>query len=316
MELDMTYVYQVYQDGSFSRAAEHLFLTQPALSIAIRRIEKTLGMPLFDRNKRPLELTEAGKAYIHAVEETKFIEEEMLQQISDIRDLNTGTLRIGGSHYLTAYILPSVLAGFNHEYPGIRIEITEESAADLAVMITERKLDLTFNCDENFVKDYRHYPAFKDTVLLAVPAEEPVNRSLGDMALNTKDILEKRHLAEDCPVLSLTEFRELEFILLSEGNNMYDRSQQFFSESGFTPKVKMTLSQLVTAWHLAQSGLASTFISDRLVNKDSTDMYFYKLNSKAARRQFYIVLPNKTYTSYATSAFIRYFQSFKEEKLL
>ena len=68
MQQEMKYVYQVYLDGSISRAAEHLYITQPALSIAIQKIENELGMPLFDRSTRPLTLTLAGQIYIEAVQ--------------------------------------------------------------------------------------------------------------------------------------------------------------------------------------------------------------------------------------------------------
>ena len=60
MELNMQYIYQVYQDGSFTKAAEKLFLTQPALSMAVRQEEKILGAALFDRSRRPLALTPAA----------------------------------------------------------------------------------------------------------------------------------------------------------------------------------------------------------------------------------------------------------------
>lgn len=67
MQQDFKYIYQLYLDGSFSKAAENLYLTQPALSIAIQKIEASMGMPLFDRSKRPLKLTQAGEIYIQAI---------------------------------------------------------------------------------------------------------------------------------------------------------------------------------------------------------------------------------------------------------
>ena len=60
MQPEMKYIYTVYQCGSFSKAAEKLFLTQPALSISVQKAEHEVGMPLFNRDKKPLELTEAG----------------------------------------------------------------------------------------------------------------------------------------------------------------------------------------------------------------------------------------------------------------
>ena len=72
MQQEMKYVYQVYLDGSISRAAEHLYITQPALSMSIQKIENELGMPLFDRGTRPLTLTLAGQIYIETVRQAMF----------------------------------------------------------------------------------------------------------------------------------------------------------------------------------------------------------------------------------------------------
>lgn len=310
MQQEMRYVFEVWQEGSFSKAAEKLYLTQPALSIAIQKIEKGVGMPLFDRSQRPLTLTPAGEAYIRTVQQTVYLEQELEQELGDIRDLKRGKIRMGGSHYLNAYILPEILSGFSRKYPGIQLELLESSSAVLAEMLDQRKLDLTFNCNPKFMQDFERYPAFYDTILLAVPESDPINEKTGSFSLSAEDVVRGRHLDEDCPTVHLEEFREVSFVLLSEGNNLYDRSIQLFEEAGFEPKIKMVLSQLVTAYHLAESNFAATFVSDRLVRSGSGGLRFYKLDSDLIRRIFYILLPKRRYTSYATRQFIAYFLDF------
>ena len=310
MEQEMKYVYQVYLEGSFSKAAEKLFITQPALSVSIQKTEERLGAPLFDRKTRPVCLTPAGKACIAMLKQELCLEQELAQRISDIRDCTTGTLCIGGSHYLNAYILPEILAGFSRKYPGIQLTLLERSAARLAEMLEARELDLTFNCDPAFFLDYPRYPAFQDTVLLAVPESWPGLSDLESAALSTVDIQNDVHLQSDCPVVSLEPFWNLPFIFLNEGNNLHDREVLLFQEAGYTPNVKLTLAQLVTAYHLAEHGFAATFVSDRLVKRESSRLKFYKLNSEIIHRQFYMLLPKRSYTSFAANAFIRYFQSF------
>ena len=93
MQQDMKYVYQVYLDGSFSKAAENLHLTQPALSIAIQKIEASIGMPLFDRSARPLQLTAAGEIFVDAIKRMESLEQDLKHQISDIQNLNSGEIR-------------------------------------------------------------------------------------------------------------------------------------------------------------------------------------------------------------------------------
>ncbi len=137
MNQEMLYVYTVYQEGSFSKAAEKLFLTQPALSISIQKIEHAIGMPLFDRSRRPLQLTEAGIIYVDTVKKMLLLEQEQQQRLNDIQELVTGTIQLGGSHYLNAYILPEILAGFSGKYPGIRLEIMEAGSFALSEMLAD-----------------------------------------------------------------------------------------------------------------------------------------------------------------------------------
>lgn len=308
MQQEMKYVYQVYLDGSISRAAEHLYITQPALSMSIQKIENELGMPLFDRGTRPLTLTLAGQIYIETVRQAMFLEQDMVRQMEDVRRLNTGSLCIGGSHYLNSYILPQVLTGFSRKYPGIRLQLVERSSAYLAQMLAGRELDLTFNCDPKFLENFQRFPAFYDHILLAVPKEDPINQGLMRAALTSRDIVKQRHLKKSCPTVDLAQFKELEFLLLAQGNNLYDRVRQLFQEAGFDPKIKMEISQLATAYHLAEHGLAATFISDRLVIGERDGLCYYRLDSHLSERLFYILLPERKYISFAVRTFIEYFK--------
>lgn len=117
MQQEMKYIYTVYQKGSFSKAAESLYMTQPALSISIQKVETEIGMPLFNRDKKPLELTEAGKLYIEKIRQIMHLENELAQQLGDLTSLKTGNLRVGGSHYFNSYILPPVIADFKKNGP-------------------------------------------------------------------------------------------------------------------------------------------------------------------------------------------------------
>lgn len=306
MEQDMKYIYQVYQDGSFSAAADHLYMTQPALSIAVKRVEETVGAELFDRSRRPLALTEAGKAYIDAIDHIRYTEEDLSRRIEDLRDMKTGVLRLGGTHFLNCYILAPILASFTKVYPGIQLELYEDSAVRLERRLQNRDLDLTFSCAEEIIEKYDHRPAFYDQVLLAVHKDTPLPSDLDERSLSAQDILNLRHVPRNCPAVNLTEFRDLEFILLREGNNLYTRSGQMFAEAGFTPKVKMTISQMVTSYRLADNGLGAVFISDRLVRSPKTNLRFFKIDSIYTERLFHFLLPKRDYMPFAVRGFIEY----------
>lgn len=74
---ESNYIYEVYRCRSFSKAAEHLFISQPSLSAMVKRVEKEIGMPLFDRSCNPIQLTDAGRFYISHVEKIRQIQTEM-----------------------------------------------------------------------------------------------------------------------------------------------------------------------------------------------------------------------------------------------
>ena len=91
----MGYVYAVYQEGSVSKAAKQLCISQPSLSANIKRIEDRIGYPLFDRSTKPLTLTDCGETYIHAVEQMMETEREFVNYVNDWGILKTGSLILG-----------------------------------------------------------------------------------------------------------------------------------------------------------------------------------------------------------------------------
>lgn len=303
----MQYIYQIYQDGSFTKAAEKLFLTQPALSMAVRQEEKNIGAALFDRSRRPLALTPAGDAYIRTVERMKYLEADLDRELEDLRDVRTGRLHIGGTHYLNCFLLAELLAGFSRKYPGIQLEVSEDSSARLANRLEKRELDLIFSCAPELIERFEHQPAFYDHILLAVPRSVPIPEELAQCAMSAEDIQRERHLSPSCRRVPLERFRELEFVLLQKGNNLYDRSTRMFDSAGFMPKVKLALSQLVTAYRFAENGVGAAFVSDRIVQAaPSPNLTFYAINSPEVDRLFYTLLPQRNYTAYAVKAFIEY----------
>ena len=109
----MEYIYEVYKEKSFSKAAAALFISQPSLSANVKRVENRIGYPIFDRSTKPLQLTEVGKHYIQAVEKVMDIENNLENFILDLGNLKTGTLNVGGSNFFSSWILPPLIADFS-----------------------------------------------------------------------------------------------------------------------------------------------------------------------------------------------------------
>ena len=90
----MDYVYEVYKEKSFTVAAKNLYISQPALSAAIKKVEQKIGTELFDRNSNPIALTDAGRAYIKAVEKIYCVQKDFVYELNDLDQSKTGYLSV------------------------------------------------------------------------------------------------------------------------------------------------------------------------------------------------------------------------------
>ena len=302
MEQEMRYIYSVYKNGSFSKAAAELFITQPALSIAVSKVEARIGVPLFDRTSKPLKLTQAGEYYIRKYREIRNLEYELDRQLHDLADLQTGSLRIGGTHYFDAHVLPPVLVRFADRYPGISLKLVEAGADSLLQMLYDQDIDITFNCTIKPRDSFVRKPCFQDMLLLSVP-RQMVPKDLACAALTPDEICRKKHLEPDCPGISLRDFSSLPFIMLTKGNDLHQRANDIFKEEKIQPAIRMEVRQLATAWHLSDAGMGTTFIPDFLVNGSEEGVVLFRFPSKLAVRIFDLVMSDRHYISSAMTAF-------------
>ena len=309
MELEKTYIYQVYLHGSFSKAAEALFITQPALSIAIRKVEKEIGAAIFNRGQRPLTLTHVGKIYLDHIKKELLLEQELKQQLDDLHGLKSGDLYIGGTNYMNAYLLPPYISRFTRAFPNIHITMSETSSDELIDLLKENKLDFTFSCDEEAIESFESFPSFSDTILLAVPEEFFLPNRLLDKALSSSDIAGGKHREKDCPAVNLKDFPGFPFIAIDPHVNLGARTLKMFEEAGINPRIRINVPQLVTAFSLAASGIGASFISDRLVTGRERGIHFFRLQSRYALRHYYLLLPHRSYTPSAVKEFIKLFES-------
>ena len=123
------YILTVAEEKSISKAAKKLFISQPSLSQYINRIEKHLGVNLFDRSTTPLELTYEGELFIETALKIKQLNEQLKKKFDDITELKSGRLNIGLTPSKANNPLPIILPCFKKNYPNIELIITEASSS-------------------------------------------------------------------------------------------------------------------------------------------------------------------------------------------
>ena len=305
----MDYVYAVWQERSFSAAARRLFLSQPALSAAVKKVEKELGLPIFDRSRSPLQLTDAGKAYIEAVERIYRIQNDLTRYCGDLAGLHSGSLNLGGTNFFASCFLPSMIEAFSQKYPKIRLSVTESDSADLYDKLATEELDIIVDSGVYDASLYEILPFYTDHLLLAVPSKLAVNgrREVAAGKMMWADILAGRHLSADVPIVSLLEFAGEDFLLLGKGNDMYRRAKGLFQAAGFAPKVRLYLNQLMTAFHMARQGIGITILTDTLVSLAApTDaLVYYRLAGDLATRETFLAVKKRGYRTKAMEGFIQ-----------
>lgn len=197
------------------------------------------------------------------------------------------------------------MSEYSRKYPGINLKLSEASAALLADMLNEKLIDITFSCRDDIIKTFGFRPAFSDHILLAVSSE---TLKL-ECALSADDIVAGKHLDENYPCIPFYEMSNLEYVLLSEGNNLHDRAVKIFADAGITPKIKLEISQLATSYHLVRSKFGAAFVSDKMITAGENGLKFYRIDSPVTKRIFYSVLPKREYIPKTVRAFIDVFSS-------
>jgi len=131
----------VVEEGSFSRAAEKLLRTQPAVSLAVKRLEAELGEDLIDRSSRQLELTDVGRVVLEYGNRFRNLNRQMTRSLEELRNLSAGLLHIGANESSTMYLLHH-LRKYRRSYPEIRVRVQRCRSSEIPQQLQNRELEL------------------------------------------------------------------------------------------------------------------------------------------------------------------------------
>lgn len=300
-------IYTVYQEKSISKAAQKLFVSQPSLSIMIRKIEEEIGLPLFDRTSKPIRLTEAGMEYIKAAEAIMHIEKSFDNYVNAANELLTGALTIGGNQLLSSLVLPEYISDFIRRYPNIQLQLEDNNSLALENMITSGQLDLVIDNRKLDEEIFEQRLWRTEQLLLAVPQEFECNRGMEAYQIREEDILSGAYLESMVEPVPLDGFADIPFVSMTKNNDTRRRSDEILKQAGVTPNTILEIDRLVTLYNFIEIGTAASVVSDTLVRSlqhHSGKVVFYRLDSPDARREIYVSYKRNRYYSRAMQAFI------------
>jgi DNA-binding transcriptional LysR family regulator len=275
MDAKLRYVYMVYKEKSFTRAAERLYISQPSLSAMVKKAEQEFGAIIFDRTSSPLELTQAGQAYIEYIERVSQCEDTLNEKLWDIQNLGKGSVRLGGSNYVLSSIVPLILRQLMPRYPGIQIELIEEKSSTLRRMIQEKELDLVI--DSFYLEDealvYHHL--LDEQILLAIPEGDEANERLRPFRLTPGQIRQGGSPSAPLPAEEIRQLLARPFILLKPENDMFRQAKIIFDQFDRKPEALLQLDQLVTSLQYTEAALGCSFVTDTLFRYGDWGKHIY-----------------------------------------
>lgn len=226
--------------GSFTRAAEELFLTQPTVSMQIRKLSEAMGVPLFEHVGRNVEPTEAGLELYDACRKMFDILTNLEMKIADLKGMKRGSLRLGV--ITTAkYLTPEILGEFSKMYPGI----------NLALKVTNRESIIERmhgNIDDLYIMgqvpeddfEIESYPFSPNPLVVMAPRDHPL--------VGKKNI-------------PLSEIAKQPFIIREPGSGIRDATMRLFEAKGLKPQVRMELGSNEAIKHAIVGGLGLSVLS-------------------------------------------------------
>lgn len=279
-------------EGSFKRAADTLYISQPAVSLQVQNLEKQLNIPLFDRGGRKAQLTEAGRLLLSYGEKIITLCRETCRAVEDLQNLNGGTLIIGASETTGTYLLPRMIGLFRQKYPDIVVQLQIHSTRRTAWGVNNGQVDLAIIGGDipNELQDVlRVIPYIKDELALILPTNHPLSK---------------------VKTIQKDDLYRLNFISLDSQSTIRRVIEKNLNCCGINTKrlnIEMELNSIEAVKNAVQAGLGAAFVSITAIEKELKTKEIYVANIekiKVKRTLSVIVNPNR-YRSKASETFIK-----------
>lgn len=295
----------IVQEKSFKKAAESLYISQPAVSFQIQNLERSLDTALFYRHRRKAQLTDAGKLLCEYAIKILSVCEESYKSIKDLENLKVGNLAIGASQTIGTYMMPTLIGKFRQAYPNVSVRLEVHPTRRAAWEVAKGSLDLAITGGEipNELEEILDVQTFTgDELALILPKTHPLAK-------------------KDC--IKQNELYELKFLTLAKDSS-YRRVLNNILEEHMIDSTKLTiemeLGSIEAIKNAVESGLGAAFVSVSAIQKELKldTLKQVKVENLIIKRNLSIIVNNERYRSKATEVFmseVLYPQKVEFEKL-
>lgn len=290
---DLEYVVAIAQTGSFSKAAAQMFVSQPALSQAVARLEEEFGLQLFYRTRGVVTPTEAGRVLLEDGVSILQMSDRIHKRMSDVQNMRTGQVSIGISHLYGKYYFSRIMPIFRERFPGIEIRIVEDTSSQLEKQLEAGAVDIAFfsmaGASNKLVFEF----LFHEELLFAVPPGHPINNCY-------------RHDGDNLPVVDLKLFKDDDFLMIKRGQRLYTLGHMLCTRAGFEPRVVFETgnSELLNTFIAGGLGVGFLPMAVRSTCLPEHRAVYYLLSDPMAQREYVVAFNKHRFLSLAARQFI------------
>jgi|TARA_B100000683_G_scaffold267480_1_gene301235 DNA-binding transcriptional LysR family regulator len=283
-------LHAISNEGSFKKAAEKLYISQPAVSLQVQNLERQLNTPLFYRDKRKARLTETGQLLIKYCDRILSLCEETCRALDELHTLQSGGLIIGASQTTGTYLMPRLIGVFRHKYPKIDVELQVHSTRKISWDVANGNIDLALVGGE--------VPKELQTTLDVISYAED------ELAL----ILPLSHSFAAKKAIQKEDLYRLNYIALNTKSSIRNVIEKTLLEHGIDSnnfKIEMELNSIEAIKNAVNSGLGAAFVSVSAITKELELGMFHwaKIEGITIKRTLSILVNPKRYYSAATQIF-------------
>lgn len=283
----------VVEMGNFSRAAEKLLMTQPAVSQYIQSFERTLGIKLLERSNKFVRLNQAGEIVYHHAKEILGLYTKMHYLIDDLTNKASGPLSIGSSYTFGEYVLPHVIAKMHVKYPLITPTIKIGNTKEIAKLVLEHQLDVGIIEGEFKDKNLTIEPFAEDSMYLVASP--------------------KHRLVQKKGKFKISELEDEMWIVRENGSGTREVTEKMFSLCEIIPPKKMEFGSTQLIKESVEAGIGISLLSYWAVRKECSmgSLNVIKVDQLPIRRKFSVVLRSPFQTK-SLSVFLELLRENKE----
>ena len=307
METVAKYAYQVYQKGSFTKAAKSLYLSQPSLSAAIAKLEEELGFPIFDRSTIPCSLTAEGRIYMESLEEIMECESRMKRKVEALGNAEQASITVGGASYASYLVLSDVCEKLYQQYPTAKVTLDIGNAANLHGLgekLEKGEIDLLVTykfSDKRFAVE----PIAEERLFIAMRRDMEGAEALRHLALTWDEVLTGNY-APEREMADLSPFLAFPFLEFAPNSDTGQRLMRMLGE--YTPSPCKIANARHSEMHYnlmcAGVGAALTTTFTLRQKPKNEDILFFMPKSEESHRRILLAYRHSSESNPLVRAFV------------